>query len=182
LITASEAEIIVWDARGRRRTRVLSGASGAIRCLAASADLVAAGTAHGRIHVWNGASGHLLHTLTGHEQEVTSLAFYAGGARLASSSADATARIWDVRAGMCRATIRPQQGPILGVCVSRDEQTLATTGYKLVLWDARTGQERSVVTDPPGFVSCAAFSPDAQRLITGYDNGAVRLRRLPKLR
>jgi WD40 repeat protein len=180
LVTAGQdGAVVVWNAPRGTQRRVLAKPGSAMRCLAASADgLLAAGTADGQIRLWNATTGQPQRTPRGHEQEVTSLVFYAGGTRLASSSADTTAKVWDVSTGQCRAIIRPQQGPILGVCVSRDGQTLATTGYKLVLWDALTGQERSVVADPPGFVSCAAFSPDAKRLITGYGDGAVRLRRL----
>jgi WD40 repeat protein len=182
LITAGQdGQLIVWSAPEGTRKRALVGGGTPIHCLAAAAGRVAAGTADGQIRLWS-TSGQPLNTLAAHRQEVTALVFYANAARLASCSADATARIWDISHGRCLATIRPQQGPIRQICVSPDEQTLATTGYKLVLWDAVTGQERSVMTDPPGFVSCAAFSPDGRRLITGYDNGAVRLRRLPARR
>jgi WD40 repeat protein len=179
LLTASNnGEICVWDVANEDRRRQIAALGETISCVAASREgLLAVGDGKGQIRLVSAAVGQTVATLVGHEQEVTSLVFYAGGTRLASSSSDATARIWDASTGECLAIIRPQQGPVLRVCVSDDGETLATTGYKLVLWDAVTGQERSVVMDPPGFASCADFSGDGLRLVTGYDNGAVRLRR-----
>jgi WD40 repeat protein len=179
LITAGEeGAVFAWSKRGTGR-RMLVQPSDVICCLAASeTGVVAAGGAEGAIRLFDSASGQWLGTLAGHRQEITGLVFYGGGTRLASCSTDGTARIWDVSTRKCRATLRPQQGLIRGLCISADGETLATTGYKLVLWDAVTGQERSVVADPPGFVACAAFSRDGRRLVTGHGNGAVRLRRL----
>jgi WD40 repeat protein len=182
LVTAADnGSVALWNARNGSLLGSFESSGEVVQSLAVSPQgNVAGGTARGRIHFWNGTAGKRLRTIDAHAGPVHALTFYARESRLVSGSADTTAKIWDSNTGECLATMRPQQGPIDGVCVSADGQTLATTGYKLVLWDAATGQERSVVMDPPGFVSCATFSSDGLRLITGYGNGAVRLRRITR--
>jgi WD40 repeat protein len=107
--------------------------------------------------------------------------FYPDGRQLASCSSDATVRIWDLATGKCHTTIRPHQGGLLSVAISSDGQTLVTTGYKLSLWDAVTGQERCGLGDGRGLSWCAAFSADGKQLFSGYDNGVARLRRATPL-
>ena len=135
------------------------------------------GAGDGTISLWNPANGQVQATLSGHQNEVTSLAFYPGAHQLASCSIDGTSRIWNLATRECQATIRPHHGPSLSVAISSDGQTLVTTGYKLSFWDALTGQERCGLGDGKGLSWCAAFSTDGKQLVSGYDNGVVRVRR-----
>ncbi len=175
-----DGAVILWDvgSLGAHR-RPLVQMESAANCVAASADgsRVASGAADGTIRLWNASSGQLLTTLRGHQKEVNSVVFYPDGRQLASCSADATARIWNLATGACHTTIHPNQGELLSVAISADGQTLVTTGYKLTLWDAVTGQERCGLSDGRGLCWCAAFSADGKRLFSGYDNGVTRLRR-----
>ncbi|MES1212956.1 MAG: serine/threonine-protein kinase [Singulisphaera sp.] len=182
IIATEDGALVAWNMAEKIQQRVLAG-SGSLYCAIATSSngAIAAGTDDGRITLWSGTEDESPRTFLGHQQRITGLVFYMDGTWLGSSSTDSTARIWDVATGRCRVTMRPQQGPIHGICVTQDGETLGTAGYKLVLWDAITGQERAVLEDPPGFVTCAAFSRDGRRLIAGYGNGAVRLRRLPAL-
>ena len=179
-----DGAVILWNAfsLGTMR-RTLAQMSVAANCVAASADgaSVAAGAADGAIRLWNTSNGELLATLSGHQKEVNSVVFYPDGRQLASCSSDATARIWDLTTGECHTTIRPHQGSLLSVAISSDGQTLVTTGYKLSLWDAVTGQERCGLGDGKGLSWCAAFSADGKQLFSGYDNGIARVRRATPL-
>ena len=48
------------------------------------------------VHLWEVVTGKEVHTFQGHRGEVRSLAFSANGRRLASSSSDSTAVLWDL--------------------------------------------------------------------------------------
>jgi WD40 repeat protein len=48
------------------------------------------------VRIWDAASGKEVHRFTGHEGEVTNLAFSPDGRRLASGSMDTTILIWDI--------------------------------------------------------------------------------------
>ena len=65
-----------------------------IIALAFSADSqrLAAGLSDGQIMLWDMAGARPLHTLTGHEDYVTSLAYSSDGRQLISSSRDRTVR------------------------------------------------------------------------------------------
>ena len=50
--------------------------------------------------LWDVAAGREVHTLTGHANIVTSLAFSPDGRWLATGSWDKTIKIWDVQTGL----------------------------------------------------------------------------------
>ncbi len=78
--------------------------------------------------------------LSGHEFDVTCLAFHPSGKLLASSSCDSTARLWDLEGGQC-AGVFEHTGP-LSVCqFSPDGDRLGTFGFEGIarVWDARSG-------------------------------------------
>src|SRR5438034_1236788 len=76
-------------------------------------------------------------TLTGHTQELTSVAFSPGGKTLASGSLGMTIKLWDVATGKERTTLKGQINEVTCVAYSPDGKTLAS-GSKL--WDVATGK------------------------------------------
>jgi WD40 repeat protein/predicted Ser/Thr protein kinase len=62
-------------------------------------SLLAAGTASGAVHVWNGATGEGVSVFEGHDSRVVSLAFAHSGDLLASASWDGTTRFWSALSG-----------------------------------------------------------------------------------
>ena len=94
--------IAIWDLPRRRLLRVLPVLRGenGVNAISISPDgsRVAVGaTNSGTLSVWDLRQGHLLVTLNGHTQGLTSLAWSPDGTRLFSSSDDGTVRIWDSR-------------------------------------------------------------------------------------
>ncbi|WP_224244986.1 serine/threonine-protein kinase [Hyalangium gracile] len=68
-------------------------------------------------------TGHLL----GHAGTVLSLAFSPDGQRMATASADGSARLWDLRSGESRA-LHGHQGPVLWVAFSPDGRQVLSAG------------------------------------------------------
>jgi len=58
----------------------------------------------GGIRLWEPERGEPVAELTGHERPVTALAWSPDGRLLASASQDLTVRVWEVAAGVCRAS------------------------------------------------------------------------------
>jgi hypothetical protein len=56
-----------------------------------------AGLNSGNLSIWDVQKGNLLVTLSGHSQEIESLAWTPDGTRLVSSAKDGTVRVWDTR-------------------------------------------------------------------------------------
>lgn len=114
---------------------------------------------------------HLLRTFKGHTKEVTDVAFSPDGKCLASSSRDASVRIWDTATGKELQTLKKAHG-FMAQCVafSPDGKWLATGGWDATvrLWDPATGRkvrdlEASGYEDD--IVYSVAFSPDSKKVI-----------------
>ena len=113
-------------------------------------------------------SARVVHILQ-HRQGVSKVVFGPDG-RLATVSADHTARIWDPISGqeMLRMTHGSWPDELFGVAFSPDGHRLATCGSdKLVrIWNAATGEQLFRLTHD-GSVTGVAYSPaDGRRLAT----------------
>ena len=135
-------------------------------------ERLATADAEGIIKLWSGvrklnAKSSAQLTLKGHQGEIKAVGFSIDEKRLVSSSADKTARVWDLaNAG---AAIQPLErgGPSDAARISPDGQLIAATiGQSIRLWDATTG--RLVRELPPvdkGRITAVAFSPTDVRVL-----------------
>lgn len=104
--------------------------------LAVSRDgaLIAAGTASGKLSVFDAANGALLHTLDAHAGGVLALAF--GRQLLASAGQDGHARLWDARKGAPVAALPGGSGWVSHLQWTPDGKRLATAaGKTATLWN-----------------------------------------------
>jgi hypothetical protein len=87
-------------------------------------------------------SSHVRATLTGHKDVVRSVSYSPDGKRLATSSNDGTAKVWDVATGRTLMTLRGHSGPVGSVVYSPDGKRLATASDDRTakIWDAATGK------------------------------------------
>jgi len=117
--------------------------------------------------------------LRGHDGPVVAVAFAPDGGRVATASADRTARIWDSESGQELEQLKGHVGPVTFVAFSPDGRRLLTLApvrefdvqHKVVLngrlWDVETGAVQGSLhwPQPEGF-------PDG-----GYNYGCPRLTR-----
>ncbi len=99
----------------------------------------------------------------GHERSVRDIAYSLDGTCLFSISADETVRGWDTVSGREIFTRNLGMEPA-SVAVSRDGAHFVVAGKKLIVFDARTGQETLRIDAPPMSFKHAEFSPDGQFL------------------
>jgi len=126
------------------------------------------------------SDGAITGSLKGHEDDVLALAFSPDGKRLASGSADRTARTWAVASGECERVLKGHRLLIYGVAFSPDGLRLATasgdgTGR---IWSVETGKEETVFTDKERVytsTSSVAWSPDGRTIATGHFAQRIKL-------
>jgi WD40 repeat protein len=107
-------------------------------------------------------------TLRGHISDVFSIAFSPDGKRLATASADHTAKLWDALNGRELLTLHGHTGDVRGIAFSPDGKRLATASadHTAKLWDAFSGRELLTLSGHADVVIGVAFSPDGKRLAT----------------
>ena len=123
------------------------------------------------VRVWDIASGNLLHTLEGHQQTITHLAFSRDSKRLLSGSTDNTVRVWDAQSGQFIRRFAGARGALSG-----DGQLIAVAPADgpIDLFDVRTGEQQQQMVGHINGVTLLAFSPDGKMLISAGRDNALR--------
>jgi WD40 repeat protein len=126
------------------------------------------------VKVWEAETGRELLTLHGHRDSVRSLAWSPDGSKLATASADHTAKVWEPKTGRELLTLTGHQDPLYSVAWSPDGSKLATASgdHTAKVWEAKTGREL-LTLHGGGYVLSVAWSPDGKRLAAaGEDDSA----------
>src|SRR6266568_2782760 len=115
--------------------------------------------------------------LRGHDDDVQGVAWSPDGGRLATASADRTARIWDAGNGNELTALRGHHDYVTGLAWSPDGGRLATASADRTarIWDAEGGSELMVLQGHDGGVRSVAWSPDGGRLATASADGTARI-------
>ncbi len=134
----------------------------------------------------------------GHTEAILDVAVSPDGQRLATASADNTARVWTI--GRSEAVeLRGHSGDLVSVAFSPNSQNVLTISRQdgtARVWDRdggeplyvlgarRAGFNSATINDPPGprqytdDVVAAAFSPDGKLVVTAQGDGTARAYRL----
>jgi hypothetical protein len=108
---------------------------------------------------------------------VRTLSWSPDGRRLATGSADNTARIWDGQSGAEVAVLKGHSDRVLSVAWSPDGRRLATGSDDNTarIWDGQSGAEIAVLKGHSNSVLSVAWSPDGRRLATGSGDNTARI-------
>jgi WD40 repeat protein len=136
LVSQTSYETIVWDISSGSQVKI---SPDKIPLLGSNFTLDGRLGAHiiaQKITIYEVASGHVLHTFSGHKDGVNSVAFSPDGRLLASGSNDRTVKIWDVASGRLLHTLSGGMGEVLSVAFSPDGRLLASgSKYSIVkIW------------------------------------------------
>lgn len=170
----------IWDIRTGQALFTLAGHKARVWGLRLSHDnrVLATAGADGTARLWEAATGRPIDILVGHTGEVWGAYFSADDRRLATWGDDGTARIWDVATATTVDTIDAGTGQLWDVAFSADSRQLAIAGDDGVahVRDIETGQSVAFVpAGPPWPVKAVTFSPDGSEVITGSEDGTVRI-------
>ena len=110
-------------------------------------------------YIWQRQTHRALLTLRGHRGWISSVAFSPDGRRIATGSYDETAKVWDAASGKEMLTLHGHSDRVRRVSFSLDMYGYPVTG----------------LAQDSNLVHSVAFSPDGQRVVTGSQDGRVKV-------
>ena len=179
---SSEGQISLWKL-DVPAARPLAGDNGAPATVAAVSpdgkQLATAGIADGKpvIFVRDIASGNVTKTLAGHEGAITALKFSLDNTKLASGSADKTARAWNLADGKELAKFAEHTNTVTGVAFNSNAQQMASgaADNSLKLWNVADAKELFNFAGHTGAITDVAFTPNNQSMISASADQTIRL-------
>jgi hypothetical protein len=193
LSAGSDMTVRLWDLGSESEVGRLSGHTNAVLAVAVSPDgrrVLSAGADHS-IWLWDLDQQRSLRRLDGHTDFVRSVAFAPDGRRALSGGDDGTVRLWDLESGRELKRMNGHADWVYGVAFAPDGRRALSAGKDrtLRLWGLPPAQPAGSLNEPTGELyrfeqregefRGVAFCPDGQRVVSGSQDGTVRVWGLP---
>ncbi len=180
LTVSNDGTAKLWQVTARRVRWAPSGAAKPAR-VALSPDgskLATIAAAASEVELWDARSGERLATLRGHSGEVAAVAFDAAGARVVTSGADRTAKVWDATTGALLHSLE-HPAAVASAAFSADGARLVTSseGPRLWIWSAASGELLGKFARE-GAEQPVRLSKDGTRILIANLMGRASIRRV----
>lgn len=175
LAVATSIGVWVYDVNTGEALDLLIGHTSDLESMAFSPDgeMLATGSVHGTIRLWDAQTVKHKKTLIGHKDNVENVVFSPSGKLLASCNASGKVYIWDLSSGKVIHNIQSDASTIFAIAFSHDEQRLHTIGnwdrheFYIEYWDVNSGESIEDVLLIDENFTAAALSPDGTVLACG---------------
>lgn len=175
--SADNAEVLVWNVDSGEVTQSLRTGQGLVTSLTYSLDgsILATGSINGTMRLHLLAKNQQL-TLMGSSPNSQSIAF-ASDTNIVAVSDVGSVIMFDPTQEQATQVLEGLDGPAFSIAVSPDRSLIAAgaNNGKIVVWDAKDGQQRHTLTDLNDSILTLTFSSDSRRLVavsTDSDNNS----------
>jgi WD40 repeat protein len=167
----------LWEFGASPRLIFRKEIGGAAADLNLASGLLAVGDAQGRITLWSNADGELQVSIeTGLAAPVRHLAFSDNGRLIAALTAEQSVGIWSIDDPVVRFKIPGHgDGTTLLRFIGSDRLATAGRGSSIKIWNLAFGKLEQIMLGHIGQITGLAISPDLRTLVSGSDNGDVKL-------
>jgi hypothetical protein len=128
-------------------------------------------------YYWQRQVHQELTSLRGHTKPILAVAYSSDGQRIATGSADKTARVWNAETGRELFPLEEHTAPVHSVTFSPDGRRIVTGSWDgtAIVWDAISGRKLFSLLGHEAAICSVAFSTDGQRIVTGSQDGTARV-------
>ncbi|KAK3837305.1 MAG: WD40-repeat-containing domain protein [Linnemannia elongata] len=187
--SSNDGTIRLWNLKDSSKPAVVfSQDHGPVYCIAFSPDAggrqIVSGHLSHDVHIWDATTGEHSRSLSGHTSGVHSVTFSQDGLWIATSSADMSVRLWSAKSGIQLSVFEGHERVVSSVAISPIHQQIASCSddHTVRLWDMSNSGSWSFSSaavaaglspGQTGSVSCVAYSPDGQNIVTGGSDRTV---------
>jgi WD40 repeat protein len=175
---AYDDTVCLWDIETRQQICCFKGHTNWVKSVALSLDASKAlsGSIDATARLWDCKNGNEIFCFKDHNSGVHSVAFSPDGRYALSGGEDGSIRMWSVETGKEIVCFSVHLTGVTCVAFSPDGRlALAAVGKSIFLYDTNSGVLSMQLDGNKGRIPRAAFSKDGLRLISGSDDGIVRL-------
>ncbi|MFX1507206.1 MAG: hypothetical protein ACFFDC_14085 [Promethearchaeota archaeon] len=119
----------------------------------------------------------LIWNLTGHTNEVWSVAIHPDKEILASASSDNLIKLWNISNGQLIRDLHGHVGSVYSLAFDPEGKILASSSYdtNVLLWNITNGEMLTNYSEHSAAVWCVDFSPDGKILASGSNDNSIKL-------
>ncbi len=176
--TTGDNEIKMWD-YNLNVEKVYQGNNTYGWSISVSHDqkYLACGSFEKHFRIWDIKSRGLLHTFSGHEKSVLSVAFHPYKNLVASGSLDESIKVWDIATTAVIDTFLGHYGNIYDLEYTPDGKYLVSCAKDktIKIWDIENDRFYKTLTDHDHAVMCLSISPNGYYIVSGSYDQTVRL-------
>jgi WD40 repeat protein len=186
--SGSGDKIQIWDVESGRTVASLEGHRLPVTALAVLPDgRLVSGSTNDAIYVWPSDPEQPRRTLVpdAFAGTVTVLASLSGGRLIGG---DDTLYVWDIETGRVLVELGGHQEPVTTLGVLADGRVVVGDDDRLLIWDVERGEVQATLTGsdatitsliivpgPPGPPGPPAMSDPGERVVTGTEDGSLRI-------
>ncbi|HET8669195.1 MAG TPA: WD40 repeat domain-containing protein, partial [Candidatus Saccharimonadales bacterium] len=176
VISTEDGKAVVWNVATREPVGQVShekGVKSAVFSLDGASILTACADGYARI--WNARTFAFEKNVGQHDTGVYNAQYSPDGNLIVTSSGNA-AYVWDVKTGESTAKLE-HKGQVNSAAFSADSTMIVTASADKTtcVWDARTGENITVLKGHIDGIREAVFSPDGQSILTAGEDDTARV-------